>query len=296
MTQTYDVTNSADSGAGSLREAISLANANPGKDDIFIGADVELSSSIDITDSVDIGTNFGAKILQTGADRIFNIDDGRAEENIDVSLYRLTLTGGNSDSVGGAILSQEDLTITDSQISENISLYKGGGIYQAGGSIYIERSQILANEAATAEDNELSAGGGIYLLNSLYDFQGSIFRDNESVVGEGVYVLNSTGQLASNNELDDSLFTVSIPAAPDAALSLEKVDSPANQNFEAQNLDNLKSYLSFGSDYSLPISVLNIMNLNASVTDLNAPSLEKELVLGSEAENDPMTTACCPDV
>lgn len=38
---TYSVSSSKDSGTGSLREAIELANENPGKDSIFVEVNVE---------------------------------------------------------------------------------------------------------------------------------------------------------------------------------------------------------------------------------------------------------------
>jgi len=86
---TFNVTNGSDSGDGSLREAIELANANPGTDDIFVQTDVQLNSVINITESVNIGTPFGATISQTENSRIFNIDDDNTEEKSAVDLYRL---------------------------------------------------------------------------------------------------------------------------------------------------------------------------------------------------------------
>ncbi|MGL5074332.1 MAG: hypothetical protein ACRDBG_00625, partial [Waterburya sp.] len=89
---TFIVTNSNDSGAGSLREAVAQANANTGLDTIVLNDNVTLSSAINITDSVEItGTN--SVITQTGSDRLFKIDNG-ATSLIDVTLSGLTLTGG----------------------------------------------------------------------------------------------------------------------------------------------------------------------------------------------------------
>ena len=61
--------------------------------------------------------------------RIFNIDDGTSS-NISVSLAGLTLTGADTSGIGGAIFSQEDLSVINSTISGNRS-YSGGGIYTA---------------------------------------------------------------------------------------------------------------------------------------------------------------------
>ncbi|MEL7406354.1 MAG: hypothetical protein AAFN00_05250, partial [Cyanobacteria bacterium J06558_2] len=125
---TFKVTNGNDSGNGSLRSAIALANASPGKDDILVEVDVELNSAINITDSVTIGNPFGATITQIGSDRIFNIDDNNDDLDLDISLYRLNLQGGYSESVGGAISSQENLSIIDSQLVNNTAI-SGAAVY-----------------------------------------------------------------------------------------------------------------------------------------------------------------------
>ena len=90
---TLQVTSGNDSGSGSLRKAINTANASPGKDDIFVEVDVTLKKAINITDSVNIGTPYGASITQTGNARIFDIDDFTNKNNLDVSLFRLYLNG-----------------------------------------------------------------------------------------------------------------------------------------------------------------------------------------------------------
>ena len=65
---TYTVSNSDDSGVGSLRQAIADANSNPGLDKInFEVINVELNSAILIADAVDITGN-GAVVSQTQSD------------------------------------------------------------------------------------------------------------------------------------------------------------------------------------------------------------------------------------
>ncbi|MEM7590084.1 MAG: hypothetical protein AAF383_00935 [Cyanobacteria bacterium P01_A01_bin.83] len=88
---TYNVSNHKDSGAGSLREAIALANSNAGQDTINIEIKtITLDSQIEITDSVDIIGN-NANIFQLGQDRLFNIDDNDDENLINVSFKDLSL-------------------------------------------------------------------------------------------------------------------------------------------------------------------------------------------------------------
>ncbi|MEL6788768.1 MAG: hypothetical protein AAFO76_15510, partial [Cyanobacteria bacterium J06607_15] len=147
---TFNVTTGSDLGAGSLREAITFANQNPGTDDIFIQTDVELNSAIDITDSVNIGTPAGATVTQTNSsDRIFYIQDGDTETKSNVSLYRLNLTGGNA-FIGGAIISYENLSITDSSLFDNSAVETGAAVYVANSNLTVARTEIFDNQITSA--------------------------------------------------------------------------------------------------------------------------------------------------
>ena len=191
---TLRVTNGNDSGAGSLREAINAANANPGKDDVFVEVDVTLKKTINITDSINIGTPYGASIAQTGNARIFNIDDFTDNTNINVDLFRLYLNGGNAGEGGGAILSKENLTIIDSEIYNNSARQQGGGIYQQNGSLTVERTKIFDNTLIDS-DTKASSGGGIYLTNSEFTLSSSTIENNDASYADGIAVNSSTGKI-----------------------------------------------------------------------------------------------------
>ncbi len=89
--------------------------------------------------------------------RIFNINNGSSVLN--VTLDGLILTNGRSTGDGGAILNQENLTITNSNISGN-SANRGGGIrsFSSLSSINIQNS--------TIENNQASRGGGVSSSNA----------------------------------------------------------------------------------------------------------------------------------
>lgn len=139
--------NDGDYAAGglSLREAIGLANANPGADTITFGdgsddggtdftddtpdtilltlGQLDISSSVTITGQgatqtiLDGGWSGGTS---TDGSRILNIDDSNSGVAQTVSLTGLTLAFGNSGSSdGGAVTSNENLTISNSVLRDN---------------------------------------------------------------------------------------------------------------------------------------------------------------------------------
>lgn len=181
---TYNVTNSNDNGAGSLREALTLANANEGADTIVLMSDVTLSSAIAITDNVTIEGNKHL-VTQTGTDRLFTIDDGNAEQDSQVNLSELRLTGGAPVETGGAIYSVENLAIADSELFGNATTKRGGAVYQEGASLDITNSYIHDNAIA---DGTTSAGGGVYIREGNLTVDNSNFERNAALAGGGIAV------------------------------------------------------------------------------------------------------------
>ncbi|NES68578.1 MAG: calcium-binding protein, partial [Okeania sp. SIO2D1] len=100
-----------DSGNGSLRDAIAMANATPDADTItfdssLTGMTIGLTSGeLSITNSLTIN-GLGANLLTVDAQqngfRVFNIDNG-SDDLINVFIDGLTITGGNPIGGGGGI-------------------------------------------------------------------------------------------------------------------------------------------------------------------------------------------------
>ena len=109
----FHVTNTNDSGVGSLRQAIADANATAGADEITFDSILNdqtitlTSGQLTITESLtingDINGDGTADItLDAGSNsRVINIDDGDLGTQQDVALNGLSLIGGNSGSEGG---------------------------------------------------------------------------------------------------------------------------------------------------------------------------------------------------
>ena len=175
----FVVTNGNDSGTGSLRQAILDANASFGVDTITVTEDVTLTSAINITDSVTIVGVGSTVITQTRSDRLFTIDDGDSTKISEVSFTDINLTGGNSSGDGGAIFSQEDLSIINSNLFDNFSGYYGGAIHIESAILKLDRTNITDNVS-------FISGAGINASNgSQVEISNSTITDNVSQYGEG---------------------------------------------------------------------------------------------------------------
>ncbi len=155
----------------SLREAVELANANPGDDTITFdpsldGGTINLTQGeLAITDSVTIEGPGAANLTINagGNSRIFDVNDGNLTTNIDVEIDGLTLTGGNAaaatwpGNAGGAIYSSENLTLRGCTITGNTAANLGGGICINTTSVAatIIQDSVISGNTATAD------GGGI---------------------------------------------------------------------------------------------------------------------------------------
>jgi len=210
----FTVSSLSDAGAGSLREAITMANGNGGADTInfSVNGTIDLVSQLPtITDDLTI-TGPGANLLTIDAGdgtdntfntgdgfRIFNIDDGIGTQ-LDVTLSGLTLTGGDVSDMGGAILNRENLAVTSSTISGNSTGSAGGGIDNSFGTLTITGSTISGNSANYG--GGISNGGTATVTSST--ISGNTAGSNGggiSGLGGSLTIDNSTlsGNLATNN-------------------------------------------------------------------------------------------------
>lgn len=159
----------------SLREALKLANDNLGVVDSIAFA-VPAGSIIKLTHG-ELRILDGVSVIGPGADRliidasgndptplfdngdgsrVFKVDDANAATMAKVTISGMTLTGGDAADIGGAVLSFEDLTLTDSAVIGNHSATNGGGIADFGGKLALNATSVLANRA-TGE-----TGGGVF--------------------------------------------------------------------------------------------------------------------------------------
>jgi hypothetical protein len=152
---TITVINTSDSGAGSLRQAISDSSSGDtvNFDSSLNGQTITLTSGELLINKNLTITGPGANLLAingNAAGRVFDITSG-----INVTISGLTITNGNA-GVGGGILNGATLTITNSTLSGNSASNAGGGIFNSGTTLTITNCTLSGNSGGD------SGGGGIF--------------------------------------------------------------------------------------------------------------------------------------
>ncbi|MEO8486025.1 MAG: IPTL-CTERM sorting domain-containing protein [Betaproteobacteria bacterium] len=197
---TYPVTTLADSGAGSLRQAVLDANGNAGVDDITFavaGTIVLTSGELVVTDSVNI-LGPGARTLTVSANlnsRVLRMDNVAAK---DVLVSGLTLTDGLTNGNGGAILNEgSNLTLRFMTITGNQTAAEGGAIYNqffGGGNVLtIENSEISANRA--------NKNGAIYFIGFQLRIANSTIYNNVATDSVGAILLQFGDAVIRNSTI-----------------------------------------------------------------------------------------------
>ncbi|MEM7314605.1 MAG: hypothetical protein AAF497_15775, partial [Planctomycetota bacterium] len=199
---TMSVTNLNDAGEGSLREAIEIANANPGEDTIEFddslgGGTIQLSSELLVSDNININpTSVDITISGTEADPTPDVHDGQGIRlfhftTIPVTpsfspsrIQGLTLIGGDVTGSGGAIFSMHGIILTDVTVASNAATEDGGGVF-----ISSEESSGFGLVRSVFEHNVAQGdGGAAKLINNRFGYaavDNSEFRENQAVGSGG---------------------------------------------------------------------------------------------------------------
>ena len=196
---TFTVTNTDDSGPGSLRAAIEAANANAGDDEIVfadgVSGTITLASVLPpITDEAELAINGGGDVTVSGNHEVgvFEVRSSSIEATTKLTLRNLTIADG-----AGAVttVGRQGGGINNDGTLEVVNVTFSGNQAESGGGIDNGLFSKLKVTNSTFSGNSAGDGGGGGIYNgSIYDFTvtNSTFSNNSaSFGGGGIY--NSGG-------------------------------------------------------------------------------------------------------
>lgn len=174
---TVMVTNTADSGPGSLRQAI--AEAQPGDTVEFaLGwpATIILTSGELVISKPLAVAGPGPELLAVSgndASRVFRVDKAGGSEQIDVMISGLTIRDGDAAAdYGGGLWNDEKLSLTDVRFDHNGAGSDGGGMYSEGSSPTLAHVTFVQNRALAGNGSGMYNAGGSPMLTHV-TFEGN---------------------------------------------------------------------------------------------------------------------------
>ena len=184
---TFTVTNTNDSGTGSLRQALISANADSIADTVVfdgsVSGSIHLLSRLEIKDSVVI-TGPGKDVLTidastetSGHKSAFYMYSTSATFNVSISGLRVT--GANSDIDGGAFASfRTNLTLDSMQIDNNRTAGRGGAIWSWSPK---DHSTVTITNS-TMTDNYAKMWGGALAIKTVDSGTQDVTVSNSSIL------------------------------------------------------------------------------------------------------------------
>ena len=279
---TITVTNTNDSGTGSLRQALAIANDGDTIDATGILGVITLTSGeLLVSRSVTIN-GAGADVLAVdgnAAGRVFFINSGETVtiSNLTIRNGQVNLGGGilngddatltitkstlsgNTAGLGGGVFSSGTLTILNSTVSDNTAS-EGAGIYNAGANTLTIGNSTLSRNAAPA------AGGASFNLGTL-QIANSTLSENSSGLGGGVF---NIGTLRLGNSV--------LKAGGSGANILNSGGTVTSLGYNLSSDDG-------GGFLIGPGDEVNTDPLLGQLQDNGGPTLTHELLPGSPAIN-----------
>jgi predicted outer membrane repeat protein len=304
----FIVSNSNDSGIGSLRQAILDANSTIGADVIQFDSSLAnqsiyiTSGVLPVTDSLTIN-GLGADLLTIdaqGNSTIFSIDNFNVVNRADVVIDGLTITGGSS-SLGssdiygyaGAIFNDDNLTVSNSLIVNNQGI-QGGGIFTTFNGNLNVISSTIANNTARNIGGGIYSSGQVQVVNST--ISGNVSgRDGGGLGTTAFFTQTLTNTTITGNVAIDGGGLYSSPFFSNIALNNSIVagnidtdvtitDSPDVSGNFSSNTHNIIGFLQGSSGLTSDLVIPNTDQiLNPFLSYDGSPTPTHALVVGSPA-------------
>lgn len=183
---TFTVSSAADSGFGTLRDAIGLANASAGNtvqfDANLKGSTITLTTGyIDIVNGMTI-TGPGENLLTISGNHQSRIFYVHTPTFAGVFISGLTLAAGNAGAFTGGAIASKTAGLNLQHVGVlGSSAAKGGGVFALTGSVDVRYSHVQGNSAT-------GSGGGIYsVFADLVLIKSTISDNTAGEYGGGVY-------------------------------------------------------------------------------------------------------------
>ena len=229
---TFTVTNTNDSGAGSLRQAIVEANAAPGADTIAFSTSGTIrltSGGLSVLDNLTINGPGVASLTVSGngVSGIFAANSAAVTLNI----RDLTLASGST-SFGGALFNRGGtVNVANTVFSRNAASGAGGAIENFSGTVTVTNSTFVGNSSfaggaienaggatlnitnSTFSGNSAFPGGAISNYASTATITNSTFVGNSAIVGGAIYNLTFATIRVTNSTFSGNSATGSQGAA-----------------------------------------------------------------------------------
>jgi hypothetical protein len=186
----FTVSNLNDSGAGSLRQAITDANAAVTSDTISfsVSGTITLASTLPtITDAAGLTIDGAGQTLTISGNNAVRVM--QVAVNASLTVKNLTIANGAvAGDLGGGIGNSGTTTIVNSTLSGNSAPSGfGGGIYNAAnGTLTVTNSTFSGNSTTSG------FGGGIYNNGTTVNVTNSTFSGNAANLGVGAAIYNNS--------------------------------------------------------------------------------------------------------
>jgi hypothetical protein len=275
---TITVSNTNDSGLGSLRQA--LANAEDGDtiDATGLSGVITLTTGELVVDKTVTINGAGAEVLAVdgnASSRVFHISSGER-----ATISGLTIRNGHDDNVGGGIENENGatLTIANSTVSSNTAgsvgnpAVLGGGIYNLG-TLTIVNSTVSGNVAGGT-----SGGGGGIFNNGPLTISNSTVSANTALTGAGVH----NSDLATTVTITNSTFSGNAASAYGGACFNGGPMQIGNSTFSGNSARTGGGILVFG-----PLQIGNtVLNTGDSGKNIDSFGLVTVVSLGYNLSSD----------